>query len=388
MRRILLLTPSALPADPRAARAAAAALSCGWEVAVIDTTDDEGPPTPSVSTVHVRTGRATATLRRAGVGGPGHRGPLERELRGIFRLMRSALLNVRMLKAARGLGRFDVVHANDLDTLPAASVLARRWRARLVYDAHEIYSSQEPDAPRIHLALSSSIERRLAAGADAVVTVSAPIADELTARLRLRSAPFVVLNCPSLVDLPVEQPPGDFLRVVYQGAMGPGRDLADLLDAAEVPGSFHLTIRVANADLAALRKDVRRRNLEERISVVDPVDPTRLVDALAGFDVGLIINRPVTRNDELVLPNKLFEYLMAGLAVVAPALPSLREVIEEEEVGALFEPADPVSLGSALAKLSAEGDEVARMKVNARRAAVERYNAEAQRPALYAAWGS
>jgi glycogen synthase len=302
--------------------------------------------------------------------------------------MRSALLNVRMLKAARGLGRFDVVHANDLDTLPAASVLARRWRARLVYDAHEIYSSQEPDAPRIHLALSSSIERRLAAGADAVVTVSAPIADELTARLRLRSAPFVVLNCPSLVDLPVEQPPGDFLRVVYQGAMGPGRDLADLLDAAEVPGSFHLTIRVANADLAALRKDVRRRNLEERISVVDPVDPTRLVDALAGFDVGLIINRPVTRNDELVLPNKLFEYLMAGLAVVAPALPSLREVIEEEEVGALFEPADPVSLGSALAKLSAEGDEVARMKVNARRAAVERYNAEAQRPALYAAWGS
>jgi glycosyltransferase involved in cell wall biosynthesis len=102
--------------------------------------------------------------------------------------------------------------------------------------------------------------------------------------------------------------------------------------------------------------------------------------------VGLLFDRPLTRNAELSAPNKLFEYLMAGLAVVAPDLPGLRW-LADEGVGVLFEPGSAESFGAALESLAADPERLAALRANARRAAVERYNAEAQREGLARAWG-
>jgi glycosyltransferase involved in cell wall biosynthesis len=76
---------------------------------------------------------------------------------------------------------------------------------------------------------------------------------------------------------------------------------------------------------------------------------------------------------------------MAGLAVVAPRLPGLRW-LEQERLGLLAEPESPVSLGQALEQLAADRLLLAELRSNARRAAVERYNAEAQRSRLGEAW--
>jgi len=313
-------------------------------------------------------------------------GMLVREARGLYRLGRLGRLTAGLVLAGRKLGRFDVVHANDLDTLPAAAMLARHSGARLVYDAHELYTTQEPDPPRAHRRVSASLEGSLARRADVVSTVSAPIADELRRRLRLAETPRVVLNCPPLVEVPVEPAAeGTPLAVVYQGAMGPGRPLEDLLVAAEHAPGAHFTLRIASADSALLRREVERRGLDN-VEVVDPVPPDRLVEALAGFEIGLVINRPVTQNDELVLPNKLFEYLMAGLAVAAPRLPGLAPVVDGEGVGVTFEPGRPEELGAALTALSGDRDRVVELRRRARQLAVERYNAEAQADALVSLW--
>jgi glycosyltransferase involved in cell wall biosynthesis len=107
---------------------------------------------------------------------------------------------------------------------------------------------------------------------------------------------------------------------------------------------------------------------------------------LAGFDVGIVSTRPLTRNDELAAPNKLFEYLMAGLAVAVPRLPGIAEMIDGEDVGVTFEPGSPASLGQVLTELAANPDRVTALKQRARELALARYNAEAQRPALSEAW--
>ena len=331
--------------------------------------------------------RLAAGLRSAGLGGMANEeGMLVREARGLYRLGRLGRLTAGLVRAGRKLGSFDVVHANDLDTLPAAALLARRSGARLVYDAHELYTTQEPDPPRAHQRVSASLERSLARRADVVSTVSAPIADELRRRLRLEETPRVVLNCPPLVDVAVAPPAeGAPLAVVYQGAMGPGRPLEDLLVAAEHAPGAHFTLRIASSDPALLRSEVERRGLDN-VEVVEPVPPDRLVEALAGFEVGLVINRPVTQNDALVFPNKLFEYLMAGLAVVAPRLPGLAPVVDGEGVGVTFEPGRPEELGAALTALSGDRDRVVELRRRARQLAVERYNAEAQADALVSLW--
>ncbi|HEX6702861.1 MAG TPA: glycosyltransferase, partial [Gaiellaceae bacterium] len=139
----------------------------------------------------LRRERVAPGLRAAGLGGMKRQGLLVREARGLSRLLRLARMTSGRYRTGRILGRFDVVHANDLDTLPAAWLLARASGARLVYDAHELYTEQEPDPPRLHRAVARGLEGALARRADAVVTVSEPIADELQHRFRLPLPPFV-----------------------------------------------------------------------------------------------------------------------------------------------------------------------------------------------------
>jgi glycosyltransferase involved in cell wall biosynthesis len=310
---------------------------------------------------------------------------LVREARGLYRLARLAKMTRGLYRTGRILGRFDVVHANDLDTLPAAWLLARASGARLVYDAHELYTDQEPDPPRLHRAVSRALEGALARRSDAVVTVSEPIADELQQQLRLRGAPVVVLNAPERDE--TEPPPhaDGPLRAIYQGAMGPGRPLEDLLVAAEHAPGVQFTLRVAGADPDALRRTATRL---PNVEVVDPVAPTELVAALRGYDVGLIINRPVTRNDELVFPNKLFEYLMAGLAVAVPRLPGMTPLVEGEGVGVTYEPGKPDLLGEALVQLDADRPSLVGTKARARALALERFNAEISATTLASVWAT
>jgi glycosyltransferase involved in cell wall biosynthesis len=383
--RILLLTPSELTRDPRARRAALAALAQGLspvglsgQVSGSDPLELDGVPV-----ARLRRERVAPGLRAAGLGGMKREGPLVREARGAYRLLRLAKMTAGLYRTGRILGRFDVVHANDLDTLPAAWLLARASRARLVYDAHELYTEQEPDPPRLHRAVARALEGALARRGDAVVTVSEPIADELRRRLRLRATPATVLNAP---DRDETEPPSRSegpLRAIYQGAMGPGRPLEDLLVAAEHAPEVRFTLRVAGADPDGLREAAAHL---PNVEVVEPVPPDRLVEALRGYDVGLVINRPVTRNDELVFPNKLFEYLMAGLAVAVPRLPGMTPLVEGERVGVTYEPGAPEDLGRALTALAREPERLDAMRRTARRLALERYNAEAQREVLAAAW--
>jgi glycogen(starch) synthase len=389
LKRLLILNPTELTRDPRARRTAAAALERGWEVVGLcrPAAGERPLELPGVDVIRLRRERFGAALRRAGLGGLRRAGPVERELRGLYRLGRLAHTSVAFAAAGRLAGHFDTVLANDLGTLPVGYVLARRSDARFVYDAHELYGNSEPDYPLSYGRATGALERILARRANAVITVSEPIAEELQRRLGLRERPVAVLNCPERVELELAASDNGPLRAIYQGAMGVSRPLEDLLVAAEAADAVELTIRVTNADLAALRSEVSRRNLDGRAVVEEPVEPTALVAALIGFEVGLVINRPLTRNDELVFPNKLFEYLMAGLAVIVPRVEGLAPLVEREGIGDTYEPARPAALGTALTELARDRPRLVEMRARARALALERFNAEAQREPLVRALG-
>lgn len=341
-----MLTAGDPASDPRARRAADLARQSGHEVVSIG--GSSGP-------VRVRVPSRAA--------------------RGLGRAWWLLSVTLALRRAGRRAGHFEVVHAHDFATLPTGWLLARGG-TRLVYDAHEIYADQEPDAPRLHRALIRLLEGPLARRADAVVTVSEPIAEELRASLRLAVKPLVVLSCPPRTEVE-PAPRGDGpLLALYQGAMGPGRRLEDLVVAAKAAEGVELTARVPGAPRL------------EGVERAEPVDADKLVEEAAAYHVGLVINRPVTRNDELVLPNKLFEYLMAGLAVVVPRLPSLAPLVEDEGVGLTYEPGRPEQLGVALTELSRDNARLAGMRERARRLALERFNAESQLPVLLKAWAA
>lgn len=384
------MTPRELTRDVRARREVLAGLAVGHEVVGLCARLEGETPAPLFGVEIVRVGgdRVSSRLRRVGLGGMEPSRPLTRELRGVWRLGRLAKTTARLARAARGLGSFDIVHANDLDALPAAWLAARRSGARLVYDAHELYAVMEPDPPRLYWWIVSRLEAALARSAGTVVTNCDLFARELQRALRLSAPPVVVLNCPDLV--PAVPPPAARpapLRVIYQAAADhPGRPVADLLDAAEIAPDVEITVRVVDLDRATLTREIAARGLAARVVLADPVGVDDLVTGLLGYDVGVVVNHPLTPNDELSVPGKIFEYMMAGMAVVVPRLAGMAALVEGERIGLAFEPADGRDLGRALAELAADPGRLAAMRDRARALAVGRYNAEAQVAELERAW--
>jgi glycogen(starch) synthase len=386
--RLLLVTPAELTRDPRARRAATAARARGLGVVGLCGRVSGETPVSLEGVDVIRVGRAGRTDPQWKLG-LAERGdaPLVRELRGLYRLARLTLRTAQLVRGGRRWGGVAIVHANDFATLPASYRLARESRARLVYDAHELYAEFEPEPPRIYRAVASRLEGALARRADAVVTVSDELAEELQRRFALRGRPHVVVNAPELVEREAGEPPAAGpLRAIYQGAFGTGRTLDDLAAAIRLAPSVAFAVRVPRADPAALRAELARRRLDDRVEVLPPLGPHELASALDGFDLGLVFDRPVTRNAELAAPNKLFEYLMAGLAVVAPRLPALASLVEREGVGVTFEPGRPEALAQALEELSADRARLAALRRRARTLAVERFNAERAAEALALAW--
>jgi glycosyltransferase involved in cell wall biosynthesis len=294
----------------------------------------------------------------------------------------------------------DVHHGHDLTGLPAAARAARRDGARLVYDSHELFLDSGAVSGRASPAVAwlDRLERRLAAGADALVTVNDALAERLGPRL---GSPRVVVvhNCPPR---PTSgDPADDRLRraldlgpavplVLYHGGFRPARGLEPLLKAIARP-------ELAGVHLALLGFGPLRQRLVEaaadpaaggRIHVLDPVSPADVVSWVASADVAAMPIQPRPLSYHLATPNKLFEALAAGVPVVGPDAPGFRTVVlgdPDGPLGALCDPTDPASIAAAIrAILDPPAIERAALRARCRRAAVDHWNWETEAAKLVA----
>jgi glycosyltransferase involved in cell wall biosynthesis len=386
-RKLLVVTPRELTRDVRARRQVEAALRGELEVVGLSGAAPGETPVElsGVQIFRVRGDQLSGGLRKLGLGGMRPSRAPVRELRGLWRLVRLAKTTALLVRAGRRLGRFDLVHVNDFDALPAGALLARSSRARLVYDAHELYRYMESDPPRVYSMVAALLESRLARRAS-VVTNCDLFARELERLLRLPNAVTVVLNCPDPIASVPAREPSDRLRVIYQAAADyEARPLGDLIEAAQHAPDVDITIRVVQLDRPAVEQRIRSAGVEERVRIVAPVEPDKLVEELFGFDVGVIINRDVTPNSTLSVPGKLWEYGMAGLATVAPASAGLL-IVDELGVGLTFPAGEPAELGRSLQQLADDRALLTHLQTRARELALTTYNSEAQAEALRAVW--
>ncbi|MDD5419887.1 MAG: glycosyltransferase, partial [Methanomicrobiaceae archaeon] len=90
--------------------------------------------------------------------------------------------------------------------------------------------------------------------------------------------------------------------------------------------------------------------------------------------IGLLLFRPDYYNIYIGLPNKLFDYMLLGLPIIATDLPEIGRIIREADCGILVDPADAAGIAEAIAYLAERPDEAVRMGANGRRAVEERYN--------------
>ena len=134
---------------------------------------------------------------------------------------------------------------------------------------------------------------------------------------------------------------------------------------------FELTIRgPVNPDYRdALRQRIHRARLEDRVRLVPPVPMTSLVAEAREFDIGFFALPGHSRHNEFALPNKVFEYLMAGLALCVSDLPEMARLVDEHQLGVLIPSLDPAVIAEAINRLNRE--QIDAFKHNALAAAEE-----------------
>jgi glycosyltransferase involved in cell wall biosynthesis len=266
----------------------------------------------------------------------------------------------RAVATVRGL-RPALIHCNDYNTMWVGVAARLMGGTTVVYDCHELWPdrNQRPE-PRWWLLACEFVFVRCA---HRTITASPGYAEIMASRYRI-PPPQVIRNIPADVR-PNGSPAGDVTArpadppsadgaplAVYVGALTSGRGLEVSIRAlARVPearlrlvGPSHDHYRAELAELA------RREGVADRVELAAALPPERLVDAIREASVGLVLIQPVCLSYRMSLPNKLFEYVAAGVPVLGSDLPSIGRLIDEHQIGLV---AQPDQVKDVAAKLTA-----------------------------------
>lgn len=283
----------------------------------------------------------------------------------------------------------DLVYCNDLNTVPVGLRIARRAGCPLVYDAHEYYQGENARMDRSDREAVRRMESRALAASAASITVSSLLARRIAEDYGV-PPPVVVRNVPPAPPLaaPGGTPPAHLpLRILYHSANLSlhGRQLRDLLDAvAEVDAPVSLQLRGNTTP-------PRRREIHDYLA--DRIPRTRwslkpaapfdeLMAEAAHCDVGVVLNSGVLENERLTLPNKVFEYMLAGLAVATFRTDPVAEVVVSTDCGLVTEENTSRHLAAILRRFALDRDLVDRCRRNGFRASRERHCWEVEAPLL------
>lgn len=279
----------------------------------------------------------------------------------------------------------DAIHANDWQSLPIAIEVARRTNARVVFHQHE-YAELERENQRLwRMVIAPGIRHYMRkytrdpeVPVDASITVCQPIADRY--RRELGIDPIVVYNAPSPIDLPDRSTATDpaRIRLIHHGYAQRGRGLDNMIRAiALAEQRFTLDFMLMNDHPGYLEelKQLANEVAPGRVFFRDPVKPAEIVRTVAEYDIGLCVITPTTYNFLMMLPNKLFEYIQAGLAVITGPSPAMMEVVRPHGIGICTPSFEPRAVAEALNQLTAEEIEQFR---KASRAAASTLNADVE----------
>ena len=272
--------------------------------------------------------------------------------------------------------KLHIIHANDLDTLAGSVMYAKLHKIPLIYDSHEHFCEQETLKNRWkEKKVWELTERLLIKQARRVITVSEGIAEALLQKYNIEP-PMILRNLPPYQHIQRTNKIHDYLKirhstkiVLYQGGLLVNFGLEKLIQMAEYLADAILVFIGSGPEESRLKQIVDMKNLSGKVRFIPQVPFQELLGFTASADVGLVMFAGSGQSIQFSLPNKLFEYLMAGLPVVASPYPEIRKIVEKYQVGLLADINDPKQTASEIDCLLNDPDQLFRFKANARKAA-------------------
>ncbi len=295
------------------------------------------------------------------------------------------LAQVERMIAALGLASTldfpSLVIANDLISAIAASAVWADDETKIIYDAQEVFVDMYRSSPADKMSKTEedfwlNLETLVCSKVDQVVTVSPGIAELYSQRHSV-----VASVVPNWVPLSHEvsssnkaNPP---IKFVYMGHAAPHRGLEDLIrkwDASMDQATLDLFIpeRPYTQSLRELIEKCVSKKSHLKITLNPPVPSDEMIETLAGFDVGIIpYDHPYPYSH--CSPNKLGQYLAAGLAIVSNELPFVQQTIESARCGEVFKWSELGSFEKVVHDICNNSD-LSELKANSQSAFHESFN--------------
>lgn len=352
MKRVVISVTNDLSTDQRVAKVADSLMNFGFEVFLIGRKLPESLPLER----SYKTKRMQLLFNK---------GPLfyaEYNLRLFFILLFS---------------RANVLLANDLDTLLANFLASRIKSASLVYDSHEYYTEvpELVSRPRVQ-AVWKRIESFIFPRLKHVYTVNESIAEIYRAMYQV---PVEVIR-----NLPLKQHlektknrkelglPVDKKVIILQGAgINVDRGGEELIEAMLLLPDYFLVIVGSGDVIDVLKSRSRELAIEDRVLFKPKMPYNDMMQYTLNADLGVTLDKDTNLNYRYSLPNKIFDYLKAGIPVLSSNLPELRKVIEAHDLGLILPAHEPGIIAQFIENIFRDAPRLLRWRENAKFAAAK-----------------
>lgn len=270
----------------------------------------------------------------------------------------------------------DIYHFHDPELIPAALLIKHRGK-KVIFDSHEdvvgqILAKTYLSGPvrKIVSACYQWLERFACRKFDAVVAATPAIREKF---IRMGNRSIDINNFPVLEEfLPVS---GAFAskNICYVGNLTTVRGLENVVRSmAFVTPGIQLCVAGRFVE-KGLEDRLRAMDEWDRVKYLGFMERGSVIEVLEDSFAGIVTLYPEPNHVES-LPIKMFEYMAAGLPVVASDFPLWREILEDNKAGICVNPMRPEEIANAINHLAQNLDMARKMGSNGRRLVVEKYN--------------
>jgi glycosyltransferase involved in cell wall biosynthesis len=292
------------------------------------------------------------------------------------RVDRMRLATKRVYRAALSL-HADIYHLHDPELMPIGLKLKLRGN-RVVFDAHEDLPKQLLGKPYLNKQvrrLLANVFSRYEAYAckrfDGIIAATPAIRDKFRT---INPRTLDVNNFPLLHELEDQTAWQDKRpEVCYVGGVGRIRGIEEVCEAMGLLNSEVRLNLVGCFGEPSVEQAVKTLPGWERVSALGFLNREAVREVLGRSIAGLVTFHPLPNHID-AQPNKMFEYMSAGIPVIASDFPLWREIIAGNDCGVLVNPLKPAEIAAAIDRLASNPEQARRMGLNGRKAVEERYN--------------
>ncbi|MFC2133330.1 glycosyltransferase [Bacteroidota bacterium] len=272
----------------------------------------------------------------------------------------------------------DVYFAEDVYTLPFVVFISKLTGGKVHYESRELYAFLGGLRHKVRLQkIIQKIEKFFIKRVNWVITTGMMDSVFLQEHYRIKNT-VVLRNIPvfqkpeNVIDLREELSiPDDSLIMLYQGVILDGRGIPAVIRVMNKLPNAYFVILGRGEKENEFKKLALELKVNDRVHFLGAFDQSELINYTAAADIGLALIENISISYYYALPNKLFEYIMAGLPVICSALPQMKEIVERYKVGVITNIEDENRIVDSVNLIGSDKDALAKYKVNCERAAIE-----------------